>query len=112
MINYIDARNFGMKRVTLMSCVVQYMPAALLYSTLLDQILCLYYLVRLIFFMLSVSPPSHKHVGPEKLCSMCFLHTRRLIVTTVRGSLVPPEKLNYYYQTSDYYQWGNYVGLY
>ena len=40
MINYLAARKSGMKKVTLTSCVVQNMPAAVLYSTLLDRIFC------------------------------------------------------------------------
>ena len=40
MINYLVARNIGMQKITLTSCVVQYTPSAVLYSTLLDLILC------------------------------------------------------------------------
>ena len=39
MINYFLVENSGMPKGTLTSCGVQYIPAAVLYSTLLDRIL-------------------------------------------------------------------------
>ena len=77
-----------------MSCIVQYNPADVIYSTLLDRILRSYYLVYIIFIMLSVAPLSHKHAIPEAVFALCLLPTRRLTVTNVRGHLVPLDKLN------------------
>ena len=39
-INYPSAKNYGMQKGTLMSCLVEYKPVDVLYSALLDSILC------------------------------------------------------------------------
>ena len=85
--------NSGMQKFTFTSCAVQYKPAAVLYSTLLDRILRSYYLVCLIFIMLSIAPLSHKHVRPATVIAICFLPRQRLTVTNCRGYLALLDKL-------------------
>ena len=85
--------NYGMKKDTFTSCAVQYKPVALLYSTLLDRILRSQYLLCLIFIVLLVSPLSNNHVISETVVALRFLTPCRLKVTTIRGSLLPLDKL-------------------
>ena len=40
------------------------------------------------------SPLSHRHVIPATMVALCLFTPLRLTVTTVRGSLVPLDKLN------------------
>ena len=80
---------------------MKYVPAAVIYSTLLDLIPSLYFLVCFLLMVMSVAPLSYRHVNPETIVALCFLPPRRLTVTTGRFSLVPLDKLNYY-QTLDH----------
>ena len=82
-----------MKKGTLTSRVVQYTPAAVLYSTLSDCILRSKCLVFRLIIMLLVNPPSHKHVRPETVVALCFFPPRRDTVTTGKGLVLPLDKL-------------------
>ena len=85
--------NYGMKKVNLMSCDVQYTPEAVPYSTLLDRILRSYCLVRFLFIMLSVALLSHKNVRPATVLALCSLTPWRLTGTTDKVYLFPIDKL-------------------
>ena len=83
-----------MQKCTLMSCSVQYNSGAVPYSDLLDRILRSYYLVYFILILMSVAPLSHRQVVPATVVDLCLLPPRRLTVTTIRGYLVPLDKIN------------------
>ena len=82
-----------MKKGDLTSCAVQYTPAAVLYSTLLDRILRSYYFVCFLFIVILGDLLSHKHVILETVVDLCLLPPRRVIVTTGKGYLVPLNEL-------------------
>ena len=76
---------YGMQNGILMPCVMQYGPAAVLYSTLLDRILHSQCLVCFILIMVLVADLSHRHVHQATVISLCLFPSLRLTVTTGRA---------------------------
>ena len=86
-----------------MSCVMQYNPTDVIYSTLLDLILRSYYLVCILSIILSVALLSHKHVIPATGVDIYFLLTWRLTVNTGGGSSSSSSALDFVTLYHDHY---------